>query len=145
MTELSEGDRRVLINHLKMIHTAQQQVELLRKPHDDAAKPYNDIINRLEGIKSELLEQAGVELYHQQCEVCDAVLFVGDLGHTCGDGPVLCAEHSPTWDDAKRQWEERAECGDLSTDEQEDYTVFQQNYAARLAAGTTSEKITYEL
>lgn len=31
------------------------------------------------------------------CEACSRLLFVGDLGHQCHDGPTLCEEHAPTW------------------------------------------------
>lgn len=45
------------------------------------------------------------------CEGCGRALFTGDMAFTYDDGPTFCWEHSPTWNDLKREQDELIECG----------------------------------
>lgn len=47
------------------------------------------------------------------CEVCEKKLHPGDMGHRCSDGPVLCEEHAPTFNDIRRQYDEAKAAGDF--------------------------------
>lgn len=66
-----------------------------------------------------------------RCEGCGAMLFVGDRGLRCDDGPWLCADHCPTWAGAKKQWE----AGENLDEDEERREDFNEAYAAHLAAG----------
>jgi hypothetical protein len=72
-----------------------------------------------------------LEQYVGNCEGCDKPMFFGDIGLICDDGPVLCAEHSPTWAQAKKQWD----AGEQLDNDQDRLEAFMKSYAAHIAAG----------
>ncbi|MFN3624402.1 MAG: hypothetical protein ACK4TP_10105 [Hyphomicrobium sp.] len=66
--------------------------------------PLQEMLRNVESIRAQTLERYGIEddpVGH--CEGCEMLLLPGDLGHRCGDGPVLCADCAPTWGDLKKQ------------------------------------------
>ena len=94
-----------------------------------AADPFLTAIQAIEGCRDKMLDDEGVEIVGH-CEHCNTILFVGDKGLHCEDGPVLCEEHSPTWGDARAQW---AEGG--GNDDAELKADFMARYEAHIAAG----------
>lgn len=40
------------------------------------------------------------------CESCGRALYVGDMAFSYSDGPTFCWQHSPTWNDLKREQDE---------------------------------------
>ena len=76
------------------------------------------------------------------CEGCDKMLFVGDVGLRCDDGPLLCAEHAPSWGDAKHQWD----ADEQLDDDPERRAAFMAAYDAHIAAGgAAADKFTCPL
>lgn len=95
-----------------------------------AAEPFVQAIEAIEGCRDKMLDDLGLEVVGH-CEHCEKILFVGELGLRCDDGPVLCEEHAPTWDDARAQWSE-----DPAADEPNpDRADFMARYDAHIAAG----------
>jgi hypothetical protein len=63
-----------------------------------------------------------------RCECCAKVVFFGDRGHQYEDGPLSCSDCSPTWEDAKENWES-------SEADDEQRAEFQARLEKHLAAG----------
>lgn len=79
----------------------------------DARKPFDDALRAVDQVREGLYADAGLEPLDEICETCERHLFVGDLGHRCADGPVLCEECSPTWNELKTDWNDGKDADDL--------------------------------
>lgn len=77
-----------------------------------------------------------------RCESCNRVLKAGDLGHRDPDGVVTCEEHSPTWADAKEQYE--ASTPD-DYDDPEDHARGLARATQEVAEGNGAGKIVFPL
>lgn len=97
---LSDDAREALKEKLAAIHKARRPLLVARQPLDDA-------LRALDELHDAAVEEAGVELIEEACEGCDILLVVGDLGHRCADGPVLCEAHAPTWRDLLNQYQQK--------------------------------------
>jgi hypothetical protein len=79
--------------------------------------------------------------YVGNCEGCDKMLFVGDVGLRCDDGPVLCAEHAPTWAEAKTQWDAGENFDKIDS---ERHVAFMESYNKHIAeGGSVDDKFTH--
>lgn len=94
-----------------------------------AADPFLTAIQAIEGCRDKMLDDEGVEVAGH-CEHCGTILFVGDKGLRCDDGPLLCEEHSPTWGDARAQWSEADK-----NEDPERHADFMARYEAHIASG----------
>src|SRR5262245_22009828 len=109
----------------------QAQITALDKADESvrlARKPFDDVLDTIETLRQSILDKHDVEIAGT-CEGCSKLLFIGDRGHRCGDGPLLCAECSPTWADVKEQWDK----GERLDDEPEDRERFNLAYAAHVS------------
>jgi hypothetical protein len=83
----------------------------------------------IEDAREKLIAGFGKD-YITTCEGCSCHLFVGDRGHRCLDGELLCEACTPSWDDVKEQWAEgRDDDGD------EDRASFMARYEKHIADG----------
>lgn len=69
--------------------------------------------------------------YVGECEGCGTMLFVGDTGLRCDDGPVVCGACAPTWKDVKAQWD----ADEMLDNDPELRATFMASYQKHLAAG----------
>lgn len=93
---MTDAERAALLEQLRDLDAAQAKIAEARKPFDAAT-------SAIEGVKEALLERHEAEIAGR-CETCDRLLFYGDRGHRCDDGPIVCEEHAPTWADIKEEW-----------------------------------------
>jgi hypothetical protein len=106
-----------------------------------ARKPFDDAIAAIDNAKDAVLAEHEAEVVGE-CEGCTKLLLVGDKGFRCEDGPILCADCSPTFGDAEEQW-----LDGLNDDEPERKAAFFEGLEKHLAAGgSRSDKLPlYEL
>lgn len=126
---LSADAREKLKDKLDAIHLARKPIQEVRKPFDDA-------LRAIDALHDAAVEEAGVELLDDICEGCECILVVGDLGHRCGDGPVLCEACAPTWNDMAAQCREP----DYMADDPEGRADALAAVEAHIAAGLGDEK-----
>jgi len=127
----------------------QEQLEALGKAGaaiSAAMAPFRKALAEIEGLSAALLERFGGELA-ATCEGCSKILFFGELGHRCGDGPTLCDACAPTVADCHRQAVEILEAmaeppGDEDRKEQEERVAA---LASRVLAGEGEQKAVYAL
>lgn len=101
MTEISDDKRSELQRRIQALDESIEEIEKLRAPYDKA-------IQALATIREEIIDaDAGKEIA-DTCEGCSKLLFVGELGHRCEDGPTLCEACAPTWSDMKQQYTDDA-------------------------------------
>jgi hypothetical protein len=86
-------------------------IDLVRKPLLEHRKPLDEALRALDALHDAAVEEAGVELLDECCETCSRLLVIGDRGHRCGDGPVLCESCAPTWNDIRRQYDSDKQLG----------------------------------
>lgn len=121
---MDDKERDVLKEELAALDAAEVSIRKARRPFDEA-------IDAVETVKQNLLDKHAVEIAGH-CEGCGRLLFVGDKGFRCDDGPILCAECSPTFGDAEGNWKSEPE-----DHEPERKQTFMEGLAAHLAAGGT--------
>lgn len=121
---MTDEERAALKDELKGLSDAQAAIEA-------ASKPFDDALRAIEQVRDALLERHGVEIAGE-CETCERLLFAGDKGHVCGDGPVLCEDCSPTYADLQKQLLERSQSGGFSEDDLQEQ---RDSLAAYLSAG----------
>lgn len=132
---IDDKTRAMIAEQLTASKEAEAAIEL-------AMKPFTRALCKIGEARELLLEHYEVDIAGN-CESCDKLLFAGDHGHRCEDGPILCTDHSPTWGDCEQQWLAVAGGDD---DEPERRAEFEAAIAAHLAAGgSRDDKITYEL
>lgn len=90
---------------------------------------FDDESAAIEEAREKLMVGFGKD-YITTCEGCSCHLFVGDKGHRCLDGELLCEACTPSWDDVKEQWAEGRD-----GDGDEDRASFMDRYDAHLANG----------
>lgn len=129
---MQDDERVKLAEELGALSKAQESIRAARKPFDDA-------IAAIEEVYENLLYKHEVEIAGS-CEGCDRLLFVGEMGHRCEDGPLLCEEHAPTYGDVKRQWEEK---DDADPDERQDAINAAETHVA--AGGSLGDKVLHDL
>ncbi len=95
MTNLSEEQREKLGHELAAIGKAAAGIR-------ETMRPYFIALEGLGEANSLVLERYGVEEPVGECIACDRILFAGEDGHRCADGELFCAEHAPTFGDAKK-------------------------------------------
>lgn len=117
------------------------------KALDDAGAEISKLIEPLrrasDGIEAArilLLDSHGVEIA-DTCEGCSKILFVGEMGHVCGDGPTLCEACSPTWADCLTQLSEPSDDSEDEAERQESIKAVQ----AQIDAGNGDKKHVWEL
>lgn len=101
---LSEAARKGLQEQLGRLANAE---DLLRK----AMAPFVQARDALDDAREMLLMDHDADIAGT-CE-CGRLLFEGELGHRCDDGPILCEDCAPTWDDMRRQYHEAKARGDF--------------------------------
>lgn len=76
------------------------------------------------------------------CETCSKPLGSGDLVHRCDDGPVLCEECAPTYNDIRREYDAAKAEGRFETMFQfpEDAAENDRDLDAVIAAGDGDKK-----
>lgn len=94
--KLDEAGREKLKDQLKELEAAEAAIAAARKPFDTA-------MTAIDTIRESLLLEHDVDIA-DTCEGCDKLLFVGELGHRCADGPTLCEACAPTWSDLLAQY-----------------------------------------
>lgn len=128
---MTDEERTALQEQLVELDKASGQI-------GDAMQPFRDALAAIDGVREALLTRHNVEIAGQ-CEGCERLLFVGDMGHRCEDGPMLCAECSPIYADVLKQARERLGEGDQ--DVADTVTALEQ----RLADGSIDDKALHEL
>lgn len=131
---MTDEQREALQERLKELDKAGAAILKARKPFDVA-------LASIDAVRESVIADAGVELLDETCEGCERHFFVGDLGHRCADGPVLCEACAPTWKDLKGQIEE----GYVDPDELCHGALDRETIEARIAAGDGDKKHVYPL
>jgi hypothetical protein len=129
--KLTDEDREKLKARLDEIAAAEETIRKARKPFDDA-------IGALDTVRQQLLDEHEAEIA-DTCEGCSRLLFVGELGHRCADGPTLCLSCSPTWNDLAKDY------ATMSDDDISDEAVSRETIQARIAAGDGDKKNVWPL
>ncbi len=130
---MDEQARMALQEQLDALEAAQRAL-------DEVMRPFLEAQSRIINARELLIEQHGAEIAGR-CETCNRVLFTGEQGHQCEDGPLLCAEHAPTWGDFKRMIAEGAKHL-----EQDQVDAIAKTIAEREAAGgSLDDKVLYTL
>lgn len=125
--------RQLITDQLKALDEALAACEV-------ATKPFRAAESAIVEARELLLDHYSVEIAGH-CESCGKLVFVGERGHRDDDGIVLCAEHSPTWDDAEKSWQSAE-----PEDDPDRHEAFTASFAAHLAAGgSRDDKLTHEL
>lgn len=96
MIELTEEGRKELQAGLKMLEDAEASIL-------SAMKPMKLAMDGVVMCREILLDKRGLEVAGE-CEGCERLLLIGDKGHRCDDGPILCEACSPTWGDIEGSW-----------------------------------------
>lgn len=137
---LPPAEREALENNIIRIRRIRSEIDAAAAPLRALVEPFQKLDAALDDEIETLLARADVEIVGE-CEGCEALLFSGDLGHRGEDGINLCHDHSPDWDDIKRQWDEGRE----ETDDG-DRAAFMAAYDAHIAAGgKPSDKVAFPL
>jgi hypothetical protein len=77
-----------------------------REQYRAAMAPFEAEQDAIEQAREALLEEYGTEII-STCEGCRALILEGDRYAVCTDGPFLCLECAPTWNDVLRDNQER--------------------------------------
>lgn len=117
--KIDEATRASITEQYDALIKAQQNIETMMKP-------FHDAIGQIVTARDLLLEQHGGLEVHGTCEGCDKLLFVGEPGHRCSDGPTLCEDCAPTHADCLQQMKERV--GEI--DDEEDRRDLQDDIAS---------------
>jgi len=138
---LTDAEREALATRLVDICKAQAMLTEAMLPFSSAYQVLQEIHD---GLIDHLPEIAGY------CETCSRMLFEGEQGFRYEDGPILCAEHAPTWADIKRDAQDAAEADaafhrDLDDDDLEARRALLAQCAEHEAAGTSGEKYLHTL
>lgn len=116
-------------------------VEAEAKPHRDAFaakdKPFRDREQAIDEERETLLEDNSASVVGH-CEGCSTLILEGDRYSNCSDGPILCLECSPTWEEAAAHMRSYT-CGD--PDDERERTEAIANAEAMIAAGKGDEKV----
>lgn len=123
---MSMNERAVLKTSLDNLDAAQQQIE-------KAMEPFRSAMAAIETIRDDLLTTHDVEVAGE-CEGCGKLLFAGEMGLRCNDGPILCEECAPTWEEAKFTHAGDAAIGE-DDEMRESREYFNSRYAEHIAAG----------
>lgn len=107
---------------LSELDSAENAVRAARAPFDAA-------IMAVETARDSLLTHHAVEIAGT-CESCSRLLFVGDKGFRCDDGPVLCEKCGPTYGDVEQQWDPVG-----AAEDPERFAAFRDALRAHLIAG----------
>lgn len=134
-----DARRERLKERLQELDKAQAEIDKARAPFDAA-------MNAVQGVREVLLEEHEAEIAGT-CDVCGTPLFVGELGHRREDGPDLCLEHAPTWNDMRRQYDEAKAGGffEKRSDSPEAARQADEAVDARIAAGDGDKKHVWPL
>ncbi len=117
--------------------TAEERAQLSKNIAgvDEIIAPLRKALKELEDLRKDLIEPYADDIVGN-CEGCGRLLFVGDKGHRCHDGPILCAECAPTWNDIGAQWNEMKGSAD---DDPDLRFKFWEAFAQHAAAGGTGD------
>jgi hypothetical protein len=139
VAELTAEQREKLQEQLKALDAAAGKILAARKPFDEALAAVN-------AVHDGLLEEHGLEIA-DTCETCERLLFVGELGHSCTDGPTLCEACAPTWNDLKQQLDSDRSLGgyDESFESPEDAKDWADTVNAHIADGDGDKKNVWPL
>jgi hypothetical protein len=109
-------------------------------------EPFDRSIAQLLTLKEEIVANAAGAEIHGTCE-CGRILFYGEKAHTCEDGPLLCEDCAPTWNDLRQQYDADKELGGFveSFDTPEDAARADRTVDAHIAAGNGDKKHVWEL
>ena len=112
--------------------------------------PLKEAISVIEERRDAILEKFGIDVPYdelEQCEGCSAMILPTDKVHRCSDGPVLCEDCAPTWNDMKGQLEERIsdlranpDAADEDGDSEESLAIAMQSCVAHIEAGDGDKK-----
>jgi len=94
---ITEEEREALVSRLAELRKAEEAIDKVRQPLTDA-------IREIEAVRQALLDRHQLEIVGN-CEGCGKLLFSGELGHVCRDGPKLCEACAPSFVDAKQNLE----------------------------------------
>lgn len=130
---MDDKTREAITDQLKSLDEAGEAVAELMAPYRKAA-------DGIEAARVLLLDSHNVEIA-DTCEGCSKILFVGEMGHVCGDGPTLCEDCSPTWADCLTQMSEPSTDPDDEAERQESIRAVQ----AQIAAGNGDKKHVWAL
>lgn len=140
MADMTPDQREKLQERIKSLDAQADNIRAAMKPFEDRVKPFQEALYAIEAVKEGLVEDAGVEVVGN-CESCELILFAGDLGHRCADGPILCAACSPTWKDLLDQYTAEGAAGSA-----EDPEAFALGLArARVGAGNADKPFVWSL
>jgi hypothetical protein len=103
-TPLSDEQREKLHAQIKAL---DEVAAVVRK----AMAPFENALSAVEDVRQQLLDDHDAAIAGT-CE-CGRLLLVGELGHSCEDGPLLCETCAPTWNDMRRQYDDAKRRGDL--------------------------------
>lgn len=136
---LTDAERETLQQRLDTIEAAQEKIADAMKPLRTADQALQEVYDSLTGHLPDI---------QGKCESCNRLLFEGEQGFRYTDGPILCAEHAPTWADIRSETQEVAEAADGDTvddDALADRTAVLAQCAEREAAGTLNDKCLHTL
>jgi hypothetical protein len=132
LAALTDDQREALRRRLDVFDQSIAQLEKQREPWDKA-------IAALQEIREDVIEDVtGAELAGNR-EGCDRLLFIGEQGHRCVDGPILCVACAPTWSDLKAQYADKRAKGEPVADA-DDVAI-----DGRIAAGDGDKPYVWEL
>lgn len=100
----------------------------------EAKHPFMLALEAIDLVRSELLD--GHPEVVGECEGCDTLLFEGDKGHRCDDGPLLCEACSPTYGDSLTQLRECLADKDIGDDDRAEWESSIAHIEAAIGAGT---------
>lgn len=94
---MDEKTRASLKAQLSALNKAENAVRIARRPFDKA-------IDEIDTAREEILGAHEAEIAGE-CIGCTELLLVGEQGHRCRDGELLCEACAFTWADVKAQWD----------------------------------------